>query len=857
MSAHSTTRVFTLAALAPLALAMIGNHANAQQTSLKKIQRARMLASSTTVGGNHANSSSLLAITVPWLGDPNLAHQVFDGGTLILQGVAIVPVGNTLTAATWDPGDGTGPVAIPFTNARDLELSHVYHGVNNQPYLATLSVTDNTGATSSDTFRVVVATKKLDVEVNMAIDSGLWYLHKREVLSSVNGVPTGSWIDGSSNRAATTGSAVQAFETNGHLQTGNPLEDPYIDDVARGLAHLPTELTVTPISVQTAGDPDSNGNGFGLETGISGESTYVTAQVIDAFVASGTPNVTALTGDATHVLGRTYADLVQDMIDVYAFGQVDSGYYEGGWRYGWNSDSDNSAAQWMAIGGIAAERVFNTKVPAFVKTENAKWLTTSQVDSPGSPSDGCFGYTSTSPIWANGMNTTPSGLVQMILDGVQDTNPHFQAAEHYMVLNWSYLSSWNTIYGMYATAKAMRLALPAPIQLLDGTFDWYNSDTTTGGSVDGLARLLVKTQLSDGSWSGYYTGNDLSAAWAVIILHGNIVTVGPVAVAHAEPDTAGKGDNIKFDGSQSFHLDPSKHIVKWDWDFDNDGVTDASGQVVNTSFSALGDFPVRLTVTDDTQPVPLTASTVVTIHIIIPPFPPNSDPGGPYTFCQGKNQTLILDGSKSSDIDGQVVAWEWDFSPFDGVFGDATTPLVDATAYYSGVIPGIYDVGLRVTDNVTLQNTDYTTVNVIGPNGQCNVGGNQPPDCSGASTANVILWPADHKFVKIDVAALAHITDPNGDPFTVSIDSITQDELVDAPGPSDGKTKPDAEGVHKPIAWIRAERKDKGNGRVYHINFTAIDNQGAFCQNTLVVTVPKEPGLPAVDDGQCCDSTQH
>lgn len=131
------------------------------------------------------------------------------------------------------------------------------------------------------------------------------------------------------------------------------------------------------------------------------------------------------------------------------------------------------------------------------------------------------------------------------------------------------------------------------------------------------------------------------------------------------------------------------------------------------------------------------------------------------------------------------------------------------------------------------------------------VGGllNSPPDCSTSLTAHVSLWPPNHKMTSIDVLAATGITDPDGDPVTIVINAITQDEPV--AGPADGA------GLGGGIASIRAERDGNGNGRVYGIAFTASDNKGGSCQGILFVSVPhSNNGSPAVDDGQVFDSTQ-
>ena len=52
-------------------------------------------------------------------------------------------------------------------------------------------------------------------------------------------------------------------------------------------------------------------------------------------------------------------------------------------------------------------------------------------------------------------------------------------------------------------------------------------------------------------------------------------------------------------------------------------------------------------------------------------------------------------------------------------------------------------------------------------------------------------------------------------------------------------------------ALLRAERSGRGNGRMYHVDFTAIDEAGASCQGSVRVAVPlnMKPGNAALDEG--------
>jgi len=97
------------------------------------------------------------------------------------------------------------------------------------------------------------------------------------------------------------------------------------------------------------------------------------------------------------------------------------------------------------------------------------------------------------------------------------------------------------------------------------------------------------------------------------------------------------------------------------------------------------------------------------------------------------------------------------------------------------------------------------------------------------------------------------VTDPDGDPVTITIDGVTQDEpLV---GEGSGNFCPDAR-VHNGRLQLRAERAGSGNGRVYEVAFTATDGRGGSCSGTITVCVPhdRSPGQGCVDDGQEVDS---
>jgi hypothetical protein len=122
---------------------------------------------------------------------------------------------------------------------------------------------------------------------------------------------------------------------------------------------------------------------------------------------------------------------------------------------------------------------------------------------------------------------------------------------------------------------------------------------------------------------------------------------------------------------------------------------------------------------------------------------------------------------------------------------------------------------------------------------------NTAPDVSNAQASTTTLWPPNNKMVPITVEG---VTDADGDEVTITITGIMQDERT--------WRQADASGVGTETAHVRAERDGKGDGRVYHIFFTADDGNGGVTAGMVNVYVPHDQsGRPAVDGEALYDST--
>jgi hypothetical protein len=127
---------------------------------------------------------------------------------------------------------------------------------------------------------------------------------------------------------------------------------------------------------------------------------------------------------------------------------------------------------------------------------------------------------------------------------------------------------------------------------------------------------------------------------------------------------------------------------------------------------------------------------------------------------------------------------------------------------------------------------------------------------SKAVASPAMVWTPNGAMTSI---AIRGVTNPCGTtPIAITITKITQDEPVT--GGIYGKLAPDGAGIGKSTAQVRAERADRGNGRVYTISFTARDAAGHTSSGSVTVGVPvpdpkKRNAIICIDDGQKYDST--
>ncbi|HWN82450.1 MAG TPA: PKD domain-containing protein, partial [Candidatus Udaeobacter sp.] len=172
------------------------------------------------------------------------------------------------------------------------------------------------------------------------------------------------------------------------------------------------------------------------------------------------------------------------------------------------------------------------------------------------------------------------------------------------------------------------------------------------------------------------------------------------------PYTGATGTPISFNGTASH--DDEGPIIDYVWNF-GDGGGSASGPTPTHTYQAGGTYNVLLTVRDDCS-FTRTCSTTATVTGNLPPI---CDAGGPYSSSVGV--PIQFDGTGSSDPDGFIVTYTWNFG------GGATGAGPAPSHTYN--TPGTRTVSLTVRDNHGAQSTCQTQVVVVSGDPVCDAGG--------------------------------------------------------------------------------------------------------------------------------------
>jgi PKD repeat protein len=322
----------------------------------------------------------------------------------------------------------------------------------------------------------------------------------------------------------------------------------------------------------------------------------------------------------------------------------------------------------------------------------------------------------------------------------------------------------------------------------DGTVAYYDWDFGDGHSYGtGASPYYVYTE--HGVFTVTLTVTDNNGATAEDSCTITVLDNPPVANAGFDI-TIHLGTAITFDSAGSGDVDGS--IIGYDWDF-GDGTSHGSGASPTHTYLNHGVYTVTLMVTDDDV---ATAEDTCTVTVL--DNPPEANAGPDKTIYLGTE--ITFDGTGSSDVDGSIAGYEWDF-------GDGTAHGSGASPSHTYANHGVYTVTLKVTDDDGSTAEDTCTVTVL----------NNPPVARAGADLTLI---------------------------------------VDETGSFDGSGSTDIDGSVASYDWDWGDGSAHGTGAkpthsyssagVYTVTLTVADDDGSTASATLAVTVRTPAG--AADD---------
>jgi len=285
-----------------------------------------------------------------------------------------------------------------------------------------------------------------------------------------------------------------------------------------------------------------------------------------------------------------------------------------------------------------------SKIPVIIRDK---------VDPGGTPDP--TGAIPVSSAQADPPSTRPGGFIQFNdlsydADGPED------------IVKWQWDFSYEPDVGFHTDSSAREPNVQFPVE---GNYFVQLRVTDDAGNDDMLDTPIVVT-ITDGS-------------------------LDPVAKAGYFPSPASPCESIQFQNDGSYPQSGTS-LVKYEWDWENDGVFDEAGMLASHSWNQAGTFSVQFRVTDDNgTKATLSNPLMVVIENSLPIAVASCFPDD---IREGME--IEFDGSDSYDTDcsGSAISrYEWDFLN-DGVWDDEGMRV-------TRVFPedGVFEVMLRVTDN--------------------------------------------------------------------------------------------------------------------------------------------------------------
>ncbi len=585
----------------------------------------------------------------------------------------------TLTNLQWSYGDGT------FGSG--ATSSHTYD--QGGTYDVTLTATDDLGAVSTLTKQVTVqqAPNQNPTAAFTATPSGATVAFDGSGSSDPDGsIASYAWNfgDGSSGTGATPSKTYAASGTYNVTLT--------VTDNRGGTATLTKPVGVTvpnqkptarytfttnqltaSFDATTSSDPEGPVASYAWDFGDGGTSTSATPN--HPYAQSGTYQVALTVTD-----GQGATDTVTKAVTVYNALAVDT--FERTVANGWGTadvggawTTTGTASRFSVSGGAGRLQVPSGSLLADLPSVDSSDDQVAANFSVDKVAEGTYielrGRKIGAAFYAARIRVSADGTARLyLLQGETGLGANFLLP---------FTITANTRYNLVmATSGTSPTTLSAKAWPASGTEPaaWQLTRTDTTAALQAKGAIGVR---------GYLPGSSSASSPVTVSFHDLTVTgVGNAPAQNAKPVAAFTATpsqlSVDFDGTGSSDSDGS--VASYAWNF-GDGST-GTGPSPTHVYASADTYQVTLTVTDDkgATSTPLTKPVTVSAG--------NQKPVA--NFTSTTNQlTASFNGTSSSDPDGSVASYAWEFG--DGSTGTGASPSHPYAA------AGTYQVTLTVTDN--------------------------------------------------------------------------------------------------------------------------------------------------------------
>ncbi|WP_328287503.1 PKD domain-containing protein [Methanolobus vulcani] len=268
----------------------------------------------------------------------------------------------------------------------------------------------------------------------------------------------------------------------------------------------------------------------------------------------------------------------------------------------------------------------------------------------------------------------------------------------------------------------------------------------------------------------------------------------PIAVMNI-PGSTNVGEMVNFDASGS--EDPDGGIMDYSWNFGDGSL--GNGIIATYTYNIAGNYTVELTVTDYEGASNTTSASIAVIQPNRAPVAAMDMPSSAYI-----GETVNFNASGSTDPDGDILSFSWDFGDGSSTTGENVTYAYDDE--------GTYEVNLTVSDGELMDTiTGFIEITVMPVN--------NPPDADAGGPYDPVNEGSTISF--------------NGNDSVDSDGSIVSYQWDFGDGNTSEEMNPE---------YVYAD-----NG-TYTVTLTVTDDKGDTGTNTTDVTVNN--GAPVVDAGE-------